>query len=487
MVVGVFSAGELLFFENVRGYICLMFKFLQDLFTLFKNKQLNSESVELDFVGLLRDGKVSQAIDMMQDNTEEVDVAFLEYHSQMHKVNHRADKKRKKQADYISEKLPRNRQRYINEVALFFLLNNPIKWKITGSDEAVAIFKQFLEDVDYDSVMREHKRAAGALTESAKLYHLYRNDDGQPECRLVTLNRFEGYELRCLIDQYKKMQAFAYGYTTKRGGRSEKHWDVQTKDFIFNCRHGNTGWQVEVFPNPTGKINIIYDHQPKEWEGVQRRCEREEDVDSRQADNNNYFSDPVAKASADVIRSMADPNAIGKFIQLNGDRSTFEYVNPPSVADGWNTEKADLKQSILDDTFTPDFSYEGIKGYGTLTGAALRNALTIGYIKRNRNIEIYGRSVRREKNVILGVLKILHPTVDFDSLEISFEFADPFTDDRQSLWSAVGTAKQQGIMSTDTAVELIGVTADTEEEVARIEGAKEEKGKEPPKEENSMS
>lgn len=445
-----------------------MFNFLQELFSLFKQKQLNAESIEGDFVEFVKQGKVEQAISMMQDNTEEVDIALTEYYSEMHKVNRRPNKRRKKQSDYISVKLPRSRQRYINEVALFFLLNNPIKWKMkSGSDEARQLFLKFLEDVDYDSVMREHKRAAGALTESAKLYHVYRDEDGKPACRLVVLNRFEGYELRTLIDQYKKMQAFAYGYTTKQGGRSVKHWDIQTKDFIFNCTRKG-GWSVEAFPNPTGKINVIYDRQPKEWDGVQQRCDREEDVDSRQGDNNNYFSDPVAKASADVIKSMADPNAMGKFIQLNGERSLFEYVNPPQVSEGWNAEKADLRQSILDDTFTPDFSYEGIKGYGTLTGAALRNALTIGYIKRNRNIEIYGRSVRRERNLILAILKILYPGVDFDSLELSFEFSDPFVDDKQTLWSAVGNAKAQGVMSTETAVELMGVAADKRDEIEKI-------------------
>lgn len=442
-----------------------MLEFIRDIVTLFKGKQLNAESVEGGFIELVRNGKVESAIEMMSNREDDVDVAFQEYHSGLHKVKNRPNKKRKKQADYISVKLPRSRQRYINEVALFFLLNNPIKWSVkSGDKEAAELFYKFLEDNDYNSVMREHKRAAGALTESAKLYHLYRNDEGKPECRLVVLNRFEGYELRTLIDQYKKMQAFAYGYTTKEGNRSVKHWDIQTKDFIFNCSKKTTGWNVEAFPNPTGKINVIYDKQPKEWDGVQERCEREEDVDSRQGDNNNYFSDPIAKASADVIKSMADPNAMGKFIQMSGERSQFEYVNPPQFAEGWRTEKADLKASILDDTFTPDFSYEGIKGYGTLTGAALRNALTIGYIKRNRNIEIYGRSVRRERNVILAVLKVLHPEVDFDSLELTFSFSDPFVDDRQQLWNAVAGAKSAGIMSTDTAVELVGVAIDKEKE-----------------------
>lgn len=455
----------------------IMLQWLKDILTLFKEKQLNAESVEGDFVELVREGKIDQAIAMMQDNTDEVDEALKEYSPEFHKVNLRPNKKRKKQSDYISVKLPRNRQRYINEVALFFLLNNPIVWKVkSGDTKAVELFRKFLEDVDYDSVMREHKRAAGALTESAKLYHLYRNDEGKPECRLVVLNRFEGYDLRTLIDQYKKMQAFAYGYVTKKNNRSIRHWDIQTKDFIFNCTKKTIGWDVQVFPNPTGKINVIYDHQPKEWHGVQQRCDREEDVDSRQGDNNNYFSDPVAKASADVIKSMADPNAYGKFIQMNGERSTFEYINPPQVSDGWKAEKADLKASILDDTFTPDFSYEGIKGYGTLTGAALRNALTIGYIKRNRNIEIYGRSVRRERNVIIAVLKVLYPEVDFDSLELTFAFADPFVDDRQQLWNAVAGAKSAGIMSTDTAVELVGVAVDKTKEIELINSENSEGG-----------
>ena len=264
------------------------------------------------------------------------------------------------------------------------------------------------------------------------------------------------------------MQAFAYGYTTKFKSKTTQHWDIQTKDFIFNCTKGRVGWDVEVYDNPTGKINIIYSHQNKEWDGVQERCDREEDVDSRQADNNNYFSDPIAKASADVIKSMADPQAIGKFIQLNGKDSYFEYVSPPQVSDGWRLEKEGLKSSILNDSFTPDFSYEGIKGYGTLTGAALRNALTIGYIKRNLNIEKYEELVARELSVIISVLRIFHPEINFDDFEVSFEFADPLAEDKQTLWGALSSAKSSGIISTETAVSMLGLTNDNNLEVERI-------------------
>lgn len=446
-----------------------MLSIVEDLLNLFKNKQLNSEGSEYSFVDLVRQKKITEAIDMMSCFDDDVDLALKEYYPDKHVVNNRPNKRRKKGTPYISAKLPRKRQQYINEVALFFLLNNPIKWtKKSGSDEAYAAFTKFLENTHYNAKMRQLKRIAGAETECAKLYHVYRDQNNKPDCRVVVLARSTGYKLRHMIDQYGKMQAFAYGYTTKTNNRSVEHWDIQTSDFIFNCTKRKNGWEVEVFDNPTGKINIVYAHQKKEWDGVQARCDREEDVDSRQADNNNYFSDPIAKASADVIKSMVDPQSIGKFIQLSGKDSHFEYINPPQVSDGWRTEKEDLKSSILNDSFSPDFSYESIKGYGTLTGAALRNALTIGYIKRNLNIEVYEELVARDKSVILSVLKILHAELDFDSLDIVFEFADPFTEDKQTLWNALSGAKSSGIISTETAVSILGLTADNQLEVDRI-------------------
>lgn len=445
-----------------------MLSIIEDLINLFKNKQLEDEGNEYSFVDLVRQKKIGEAISMMKGYDDDVDVALMEYFPNKHIVNKRPNKRRKKGTPYISAKLPRKRQQYINEVALFFLLNNPIRWtKKNGSDDAYNAFTKFLNDTHFNSKMREFKRIAGAETECAKLYHIYRNND-KPDCRVVVLARSTGYKLRHLIDQYGKMQAFAYGYTTKFKSKTTQHWDIQTKDFIFNCTKGRVGWDVEVYDNPTCKINIIYSHQNKEWDGVQARCDREEDVDSRQADNNNYFSDPIAKASADVIKSMADPQAIGKFIQLNGKDSYFEYVSPPQVSDGWRLEKEGLKSSILNDSFTPDFSYEGIKGYGTLTGAALRNALTIGYIKRNLNIEKYEELVARELSVIISVLKILHPEINFDDFEVSFEFADPLAEDKQTLWGALSSAKSSGIISTETAVSMLGLTNDNDLEVERI-------------------
>ncbi len=100
------------------------------------------------------------------------------------------------------------------------------------------------------------------------------------------------------------MTAFGYGYILKEGGRNIQHWDFQTSEMLFYCKKAVVGWDVDMYPNPTGKINAVYFQQPKAWDGVQKRIDREEMLDSRTADTNNYFGDPMAAATADVLQNL---------------------------------------------------------------------------------------------------------------------------------------------------------------------------------------
>lgn len=445
--------------------------YIQELFTLFRNKALNSMGVERDIYQLIKDGDISTAVALMQDREEEVDIALSEYRPELHKVMNRPNKFRKNKDPYISEKLPRNRQQFINEVELFFLLGKPIKWeKKSGDDDTYQMFLDFINETRFNVTMRKVKRLAGSETESAKLYHLYRNEKNEAEVKVVVLARSTGYKLRPLFDQYGTLVAFAFGYTVKTSGKSVQHWDIQTKDFYFNCKKGAVGWEIETYQNPTGKINIIFYQQEKAWMGVQHRAEREEMLDSKTGDINNYFSDPMAAATADVIENLKDPDAIGTLLQYTGADSKFEYINPPLSSETREAEKKDLKSSILEDSLTPDLSFEGMKGLGTLSGEAIRRALIIGYIKRLKNLEIYEIAVDREIKVILSVLKFLHPDKArlLDELVISFEFQEPFEEDKQTRWACIGTVYSDGIISLSTAVRLLGITDKPDEEVEKI-------------------
>lgn len=445
--------------------------YLQQIFSFFRNLALNSMGAERNLYELIQDGDISTAISMMQDRDNEVDIAIKEYNPQTHDVMKRPNKYRKKGGDYITEKLPRTRQRYINEVELFFMFGNPIKWKKhAGPDDAYSLFTDFIRTTRFDANIRKAKRLAGAETESAILFHIYRDKDESPIIKPVIIARSTGYKLRPLFDQYGNMTAFAYGYKLKEAGKTVEHWDIQTSDMMFFCKRGTIGWDIESYPNPTHKINLVYFQQPKAWDGAERRLNREEMLDSKVGDTNNYFADPIAAATADVINSMIDPNKPGKLIQLSGKDSHFEYVNPPQSSETREAEKKDLNDSILFDTFTPDFSFEKMKGLGTLTGAAIKNSMILGYIKRDNRKDIYGDLIDRMKNVMISILIFLHPDkkAEFEKLDISFEFSEPFATDKQQAWQSIGQLYKDGVASLDTAVQMLALTDAPDEEVGRI-------------------
>lgn len=439
--------------------------------TYFRNKTLNAVGAERDLYTLLRDGDVGKALDMMKARDTDIDNALSEYNPQLHKVMRRRNKWRKKGETYITEKLPRARQRYINEVELFFLLANPIRWnKRDGDDAAFRLFTDHIDHIRFNAKMRKAKRLAGAELESALAYHVYQ-ENGRFKFDFFVVARSLGYKIRTLFDQYGNMMAFAYGYILERPGKTgHECWTIETKDWVFECKARALGWDVDVHPNPLGKIACAYFLQPKAWDGAEPRMEREELLDSKLGDTNNYFSDPIAKASADVINAMADPDKPGKLIQLTGSNSQFDYVTPPSDSATRLAEKGDLNDSILFDTFTPDFSLEKMRGLGTLSGAAIKNAMVLGYIKRENRLEVYEDGVDRFRSITIELLKLLHPesAAALDALEIDFEFQEPFDDDNQRKWSAITTLYSGGLISLETAVHMLALTDAPEEEVDRI-------------------
>lgn len=451
--------------------------FVESIFNLLRNKTLNSLGVERDLMKLIEDKDISQVQTLLQNRDMDVIEAIEEYNPETHKVNKRKDKQRKNKEPYKVEKLPRTRQRYINEVELFFLLGNPIKWKndVKGTDEAFKAYNDFLQNTRFHTTMRQAKRLAGSETESAKVYHIY-DDNGKPGVKVLVISKSKGYTLRPLFDQYENLIAFGYGYNLKEGNRTVEHFDIETSSYIFRCKKANIGWEVTPLVNPSGKINVVYYKQDKAWYGTQPRCDREEHIDSKAADTNNYFADPKLKATADVIQSLAEADTAGEVIQMNSkDNSSVEYLVPPEYSSMKDSEKKDLNNSILFDSFTPDFSFENMKGMGTLSGEALKRAMTLGYIKRDNLKEIYDILVDREKNLILAIMMNvthIHLREQLAKMNITHEFAEPFNEDKEKQWASIGKLYSDGIISLDLAVTMLALTDAPQEEIERIKNEK---------------
>lgn len=451
-----------------------MSNYINRILNAFRNMALNAEGADSDLNKLISNKEIGKAVGLMVNNDEEVDKAIREYNPQTHQVMKRPNKYRDDDEPYITEKLPRTRARYINEIELFFLLGKPIEWKQRGGDnEGYELFMSFLEDIHFNSKIREAKRLAGSELESALVFNLT-NAGGKVGYKFFIVSRSKGYRLRYMFDQYGDLIALAYGYKLKENGRNVSHWDILTKDYTHYCAQREGSWEVDTYPNITGKINAILFVQKKSWDGAVPRIEREEMLDSKLGDTNNYFADPMAAATADVIDSLAEPDKPGRLIQLGGANSKFEYINPPLSSDTRDAEMKSLERSILFDTFTPDFSYDNMKGLGTLSGAAMHNALILGYIKRDILKENYEEMVRRFVNVVIAVLKVMHPDMvaKLNTLNIGFSFAEPFDDDKRGMWASIAQLYGAGVISLDTAVRMLSLTEAPSEEVERIKSEK---------------
>ena len=452
---------------------------LQNIQLYFKNLVLGSSGAKKSIYEYMEKNEVSKVLQMMSDKEKDIDEALKEYNPQLHDVMNRRNKYREDNSEpYITEKLPRTRERYINEVELFFLLGVPIKWKkADGEDEAYQLFTDYLKDTFFNAKIRQCKRLAGAETVSALVTHLYRKEDGTIGTDVFVAARSTGYKIKYLFDQYKNLIAFAYGYVLKEGDKNVPYWEIMTAEANYTCRRTTFGWEVENIPNPSGKINAILFLQPKAWDGSEQRLRRDEMLDSKIGDTNNYYADPIAAATADVIASLPDVDKPGRLIQMPSEKSQFRYLDPPQDSATRRDEKDNLNKTILFDTFTPDFSFENMKGLGTLSGIAVRNAMILGYIKRANRMEIYEEMITRFLHLTLQILTLIYPDKKtlIDALRIDFEFSDPFPDDATKNWSGIVNLYAGGVVSLETAVMMLALTDAPEEEIERIKLAAFEK------------
>ncbi len=447
---------------------------LQHIQTYFKNLTLNASGDKKTIYELMEEKKVGRVLSMMTDRETDIDKALKEYNPQLHEVMSRPNKMREDDTAYITEKLPRTRERYINEVELFFLFGQPILWKKDeGEDEAFKLFTEYLGKTFFNAKIRQCKRLAGAETVSALVTHFHKDKDGKIGTDVFVVARSMGYKIKYLFDQYHNLIAFAYGYTLVENGKNVRHWCIETAEAIYECKKASFGWEVESGQNPTWKINAILFMQPKSWDGAEQRIKRDEMLDSKVADTNNYYADPIAAATADVIASLPDVDKPGRLIQMPSEKSQFRYIEPPQDSSSRRDEKENLNKTILFDTFTPDFSFENMRGLGTLSGVAIRNAMILGYIKRANRLEVYEEMITRFLHLTLAVLTQIHPDkkAQIDKLKISFECQDPFPEDATKNWQGIVSLYGGGVISLETAVTMLALVKAPEEEIARLQEA----------------
>lgn len=464
----------------------MKYMILIDLFRNYVNALVGKNQ---EFEQLLAAKDISAVKDKMCNQEKKIFDALSEYDTFSHEVMKREDKiiTDKKGKFLRTEKvwkLPIPYPVYINEIALVFLYGRPIKWvqQSEGTDKAFDAFLNVIKRTRFDSKIRQCKRLAGAETESAMLFRVFRDDDGKPDVQIRVLARSKGDEIYVRWDQYENIISIGWGYYVKEEKDNVVyHFDIFTKQTIYHCAKRSLGWEVNEEQNFIGKIPIILFQQEKEWKGVEPLIHREEFIASRTADTNDYFSDPIAIMSAEIIKNMPEKKEAAKMLITNdkdGVDKAAKYLTWDSAPQSKKDEIEWLHTQILQKTFTPNITTDTLKSVSQLSAKALRTVMMLADIKASKHKETHDELLDRTASLITAIIaNVLDVSLsgECESLEIGHEFQEPFGDDIADSLTNIVKAVDAGIISTEGAIELNPLVKDVAREKQRLAQEQEER------------
>lgn len=449
------------------------------LFNIIANDVKAAIGYQQSFTELLEAQDVSRAVSMMKDCSIQAAQNLKEYEISTHKINERQDRAVfDKKGNFLRWskrwKIPIPYQPFINEIALVFLYGRPVKWfQISeNTDDGFQNYIRLNEEIRFNAVVREAKRAAGAEGISAILYHVYRDSKtNEPKLLLNVLSKKTNDDIYFIKDQYRKLTAFAWGYyLTEAGNKTVHHLDVYTADTIYKCKRSNVGWEVLVRQNPIGKIPVLMFEQEVEHDGTQPMIDRTEALTSTDADVNDRFANPAMVATAEILNSLPKAEEEAKlYILKNGGE--VKYLTWDQASQSKSNEYDRLDKHILSKSFTPNIDFDNMKTLGNLSAKAIRKVMLLAVIKAEKRKETHDGYMNRHASLMLAilgnVLDYSHKSL-YDSLQIGHEFQEPFGDDVSDTLNDVLRQFGAGGMSTQTMLELSYLIKDAKKEMELI-------------------
>ena len=442
-----------------------------------------------EFDELLASKDISAIIEQMTTRHELIIDAMKDYDTFQHPVNFREPKIiTDKDGKFVRKeevwKIPIPYPVYINEIALVFLYGRPVKWSqvSTGTDNAWGAFQQFIKDTRFASKVRQCKRLAGAETESAMLFRVYKDVDGEgketPKCQIRVLAKSKGDDIRVRWDQYENIISIGWGYYVKEDNNNTNyHFDIYTPKTIYRCRRVARGWEVVEEENLVGKIPIILFQQEKEWAGTERMLYRLEHVESRTADTNDYFADPIAIMDADVIKNMPEKQAANKLLIAKGLREggvekVAKYLTWDNAPQSKKDEIEWLENKIHTMSFTPNISFETLKSVSQLSAKALKTVMLLADIKASKRKETHDELLDRTASLITAIIgNVLDVSLaeECKKLVVEHEFQEPFGEDIAEALANIIKAYDAGIQSLETSVVANPLVKDGHAEYAKVQ------------------
>lgn len=452
------------------------------LFDVIRNSLNSVAGRKQEFDELLASKDISAIKEQMITRQDMITDARKEYETNSHPVNFREDKiitdakgnfVRREPVWKIAVPYPV----YINEIALVFLYGRPIKWTQSseGTDAAFEAFQAVMKRTRFNSKIRQAKRLAGAETESALLWRVFKDSDDNPDVQIRVLAKSKGDVIYTRWDEYENLLSVGWShYIRESGNETVEHFDLFTSDKIYHCRRRSLGWDVVEEENQVKKIPVILFQQEKEWSGSEKIGHRIESIASRTADTNDYFADPMAIMNVDVVKNMPEKKDANKLLiakGVDGVDKAAKYLTWDNAPQSKKDELEWLEDKLLTMTFTPKISLDTLKSVSQLSAKALSTVMLLANIKASKRKESHEELLDRTASLVLAIIgNVLNVGLkkECDNLVIEHEFQEPFADDIADAIKNIDMAYGGGFLSLETSVALNPLVKDPKAEMDKI-------------------
>lgn len=276
------------------------------------------------------------------------------------------------------------------------------------------------------------------------------------------------------------MLMFMWSYELKTNGKTVKHVEVWDEANMYSIDDSTGSMTIMGSPkHGFDKIPIVYDSQDEpQWYSVKSPIDRHEVALSKLGDANDYSGHPIMVSEGDVT-AMPAKNSSGKHINIpikvdgegNAIKGKVSFLEAKNAPESNKLEIEKLEDIIAYGSGVPNLSLEKLKELGNVAEKTVKLMFLATEIKTELKRAELRTMVERCINVMMsGVVTSTNTTLKSESetLYYDIQFNSILPSDIAEKVGMVNTAITGGFMSTETGVEIIDMTDDPEEELARI-------------------
>lgn len=367
----------------------------------------------------------------------------------------------------------------IIDTSVAFEFGNPVTRIPSEKNDLAIEVEEVWKSNRLDSALQELKKEQKSITQSAWIAHIKKDSNGKTKIKSRVLKLKDG-QFYPVKDEFGDMIYFVWEFEKSIGESKIKCIWVYDETHIDKYENIDGSYELrEKAEHYFKKIPVVYFEQDlPEAHNASHLIDRYETSLSKLAASNNYSGQPILFTTGKLTTPL-DGDADGKHLNspiitddqgrpLTGDAKFITNNNAP---DSVKLEQETLKQLISECTSTPDLSLKSMQGVGNIAGASLELLFLDPILKAKFNEGRNSIDIQRMINVIIsGIVNLTGAARDdfkaqAETLKYEIKFNSIMPNDTKSLMETLKTAIESGVLSKQTAIDILPFTKSTEEEM----------------------